>query len=123
MPYSIKNHHQNYLEIVVKGLFDKKSALAAMNELLNHPEYYDKNSLWNFSSAQVGLSLMDLKEIAGVMKLFIPKQKQFADKVALFVSGRVHLGIANIFVTLSTLLPFKYKAFSDIKKAKAYLED
>lgn len=101
---------------------DMETTLAAMEELVSHPEYYDKHSFWDFSTAQVGLAIQDLKEIAGVMKLFKPARKKFANKAALLVAGRMNLAIVNIFIAFSTMLPFEYKAFCEHEEAVEYLE-
>lgn len=121
MEYLIESHLKNCLKINITGQMDKQTILAAMDELIHHPDFYEKHSLWDLTTAQMALSLQDLKEIAGVMKLFKPEKPDFANKSAFLVSGRMNLAMANIFITLATLLPFEYKAFSDLEKARDYL--
>jgi hypothetical protein len=44
-----------------------------------------------------------------------------ADKSAIILTGRLLVAMGNIFVTMTKLLPVRYKVFSDIKEAEAFL--
>jgi len=122
MGFTIEADHPAYLKIIVDGLMEKTVVLSAMAELLNHPDYCEKHSYWDLSNARMGLSLQDLKEIIGVMRLYKPRRKTFANKSAIVVDGKLEIAMANMFVTLSTLAPFRYKAFTNHEKARHYLE-
>ncbi len=110
-----------YLKIVVDSQLDKQTVLAALNELIEHPEYSVKHTLWDLRRADNSLSMVDLKEIAGIMKLFKPRNQPFANKAVLLVSGKLNIAMANLFVGLTIPLLFEYKAFHDHEKAKIYL--
>ncbi len=113
--------HDHYLEIVFDGVLVKQTVLSSLNQLVNHPEYYEKHSLWNLSDIRVGFSMSDIKEIIGVMRLFTPKQADFANRSAFLVSGQVNISLAEIVVEMARTLPFDFKVFSDSSSARAHL--
>jgi len=69
----------------------------------------------------MGLSISDLTEIIGVLKLYRPKQKEFANKSALLVSGRMNSAMVTMFTTMTKMLAFKYKVLKDEKSAESFL--
>lgn len=112
MIHQLNDSHSSYIHIVVTGVVEKKSLLDAMSEVFQHPDYHFKNSLWDFSNATgLGLSMGDMKEIVGILKLFKTKDKTFANKVALLIPDHLHQAMAALFISLSKLLPFEYKVF------------
>lgn len=113
--------HDHYLEIVFDGILVKQTILESLNQLLNHPEYYEKHSLWNMSASRLGFSIGDAKEIIGVMHLFKPKQKHFANKSVLLVSGPMGLSMVRMFTEMAQDLPFEFSVFSDHSQARAHL--
>ncbi len=121
MEHSINNSHPVYILILVSGVVDKKRILAAMSELFTHPDYHSKHSMWDFSGASMGLSIGDLGEIAGVLKLFKPQKKNFANRVALVVPMIMEMGMAKVFLSISKLLPFDYKVFENREQALPFL--
>ncbi len=120
MGFALKQH-DHYLEVVFDGVLAKHTVLSSLNQLLNHPEYYEKHSLWNMSESKSGVSMNDFKEIVGVMRLFSPKQIDFANKSALLVSGQVNTSLAEMFTEMARTLPFDFKVFSDSSSARAHL--
>ncbi len=121
MEHVLDNSHPLYIQLNIFGTLDKPSLLSAMSEVFQHPDYMNKHSLWNFTQATMGLSIEDLNEIVGVLSLFKPQQKNFANKVALVVPTIMELSMAKIFVSLSKFLPFSYKIFKTKEDAKAFL--
>ncbi len=113
--------HDHYLEVVFDGVLVKHTVLSSINQLLNHPEYYEKHSLWNMTDSRVGFSMTDIKEIIGVMRLFSPKKADFANRSALLVAGQVNVSLAEIVIEMARSLPFDFKVFSDPSRAKKHL--
>ncbi len=120
MEYRIEDHHNGYIKIVIHGPLVKDKILPVMSELLCHPEYPVKNSLWDLRGATMNLSFEDLKEIVGIMKLYKPKTKKFANKSALLVSGKLEIALANLFVLIAKFLPFDYRAFTSLSEAEVF---
>ncbi len=121
MGYIIDRSHDKYIKITVSGLADKETLLKAAAEVLQDPEYTVKNTMWLFSEAKLGLDIADLKELAGIFSLYKPEVKEFANKSAIVLSGRLLTAMGEIFVTMTKLLPVRYKVFNDIKAAEAFL--
>lgn len=121
MGYRLEPDHNSYLHIILEGRLDKATALAAMNDLMIHPEYPVKNTLWDFDKVQMGLNLQDIGEIVGILRLYKPVNKKFANRVAFLVKNQMELAMANVFIAGTALLPFKYKAFTDLNKARRFL--
>ncbi len=121
MEYVLDASNKKYIKVTVSGIVDKSNLVAAMSELMQHSEYIKKHSFWDFYEATIGLTIGDLKEIAGVLKLYKPKIKDFANKSAIVVPGEMHKAMVDLFITMTKLLPFEYKVFNDRKKAEAFL--
>lgn len=95
-----------------------------MKDLVTHPEYEAKHSLWDFSRAEQGsLGILDIKEIVGFLRLYKPRGKTFANKSAIMVSSQFHMGIVNVFISMSKILPFKYQVFTKFEEAVKFLSD
>jgi len=121
MDFELDASHEKYIKITISGLIVKLELISVMAEILQHSEYMDKHTFWDLREASMGLSIGDLKEIVGVLRLYKPERKDFADKAALLVPGKMHSAMAEMFVTMSKLLPIKYRVFNDWNKAEAYL--
>ena len=70
MEYQLDASHNKYIKVTVSGIIEKVGFIAAISELMQHSEYLNKHSLWDLSNSTVGLTIGDLKEIAGVLRLF-----------------------------------------------------
>ncbi len=121
MEYTLDNSHSVYIQMNVSGVVDKSGLLSAMSELVMHPDFTDKHSLWDFTQATMGLSISDFGEIAGVLGLYKSQKKNFANKSALLIPNLMELSMAKMFVSISKLLPFKYKVFKTREKALVFL--
>ncbi len=121
MEFTLDASHEKYIKTTVSGMVTKPYLISAISQLMQHPEYIDKHSLWDFSEANMGISIEDLQEIVGILRLYKPKQKNFANKSALLVPGQMNNAMVNLFVTMSKLLPIKYRVFKDWNKAEEYL--
>ncbi len=121
MDFQLDASHEKYIKITISGLVVKPELISVMAKILQHPEYLDKHTFWDLTEASMGLSVADFKEIIGVMRLYKPERKDFADKAALLVPGKFNSAMAEMFVTMSKLLPIKYRVFNDWDEAEAYL--
>ncbi len=117
----LDSSHARYIKITISGVLVKPELIAVMAQILQHPEYLDKHTLWDLTEASMGLAIADLMEIVGVLRLYKPARKDFADKAALLISGKFNSAMAEIFVTMSKVLPVKYRIFNDWDKAEAYV--
>ena len=121
MDFELDSPHEKYIKITITELIVKPELISVMAQILQHPDYLDKQTLWDLREANMGLSIWDLKEIVGVLRLYKPPKKDFANKAALFVPGKFNSAMAEMFVAMSKLLPIKYRVFNDLKQAESYL--
>jgi hypothetical protein len=121
MDFKLDASHKKYIKITISGLVMKPALISVMAKILQHPEYLDKHTFWDLTEASMGLSIADLKEIVGVLRLYKPERKNFADRAAMLVSGKLNSAMLEMFVTMSKLLPIKYRVFNDWDKAEAYI--
>ncbi len=121
MGYQIDDKNDEYISITLTGMMDKQCIISALSELLNHPDYHKKHSLWDFSEARMGLTLGDLSEIIGVLRLFKTIENKFANRSALVITGKLQLAMGNVFISMATMLPFDYKVFENKEAAKTFL--
>lgn len=121
MNFELDTAHAGYFSVTISGLIVKTELIPLMAEILQHPEYESKHTFFDLREADMGLSIGDLKEIIGILRLYRPRKKNFADKSALLVSGKLHSAIADMFVTMTGLLPVKYRVFRKREQALAYL--
>lgn len=122
MAYILDDSHPVYIRMTVTDVVDKPGLIAAMSELVNHPDYPVKHSLWDFTRAALGISLGDLREIVGVLRLYKPRQENFANRSALLVPDTMHIAMVDVFISMTKFLPFNYKAFRTVEAAVAFLE-
>ncbi len=121
MEHSLDDSHTLYILITISGVVDKKGVITAMSELFTHPDFQSKHTMWDFTRASMGLSIGDLREIIGILKLFKPPRKNFANRVALVVPMRMEMNMAKIFLSISKLLPFDYKVFENREQTLPFL--
>ncbi len=121
MEFTLDAENDQYIKIVVSGLVVKPEIISVISQLLQHPEYLIKHSYWDFREATMGLSIDDLSEIVGILRLYKPKQRKFANKSALLVSGQMNNAMVNVFATMTKMLPFNYKVFKDNENAISFL--
>ena len=119
--YQFDSSHEKYIKITVSGILTKEEIIATMTELMQHPEYSYKHSLWAFSKFSMGLSIENLKEIADIVRDYKPKGINPALKSAIVVPGKVYKEIAVLFIKAATEQPFNYQAFTDKDAAISFL--
>lgn len=67
MEAELDSSHAQYIKLTINGLIVKPELISVMAQILQHPEYLDKHTLWDLREANMGLSIADFKEIVGVM--------------------------------------------------------
>ena len=122
MEYRIDDSHQHYIKIVVNGALEKDRVIEVIKDLVTHPEYEKKHSLWDMANAEQGtFDIMDIREIVGFLRLYRPKRKDFADRSVFIVASEMNRVFVNIYITLSKILPFKYHVCTELSEAEAFL--
>ena len=122
MDYTLDHTHQDYIRMTVSGFMNKHDLLEAMKELITHPDYSTKHTLWDMTDVDRGtIGMADVKEIIGFLRLYKPKEKNFANKSVFFVSNDMNKAFIDLFITMSKMLPFKYKVYTSEDEAVAYL--
>ncbi len=121
MEYGFDASHEKYIEATASGVIRPTDLIAAVSELMQHPDYSHKHSLWVFSNFSLGIDTDGLKEVVNAFRSYKPKTTEFANKSALVVSAPTYKAIIDIFVTIASGLPFEYRSFTDKKKAIAFL--
>ena len=120
--YKLDNSHQKYIRIIVVGGIEKNDIISAMKDLMTHSDYPVKHTLWDMSGAHQGsIDVLDIKEIIGVLRLYRPKQENFAGKSVFLVSGAMNKALLNVYINLSKMLPFSYRVYTDRVKAVEFL--
>ncbi len=120
--YEIDNQHECFLEIVIRGEITKHIFLATLSELVNHPEFYEKHILLNILNAQIALNFAEMKEIAGVMRLYTFQEKITSKKFAVLASGAFTVSVAQMGIDLFSYLPLEYNTFNDSDDAINFLK-
>lgn len=121
MDFKLDATHDKFIKMTVSGLVLKPELISAVSQLMQHPEYVEKNSYWDFTEASMGLAISDLSEVIGILRLYRPPKKDFANKSAFLISGEMNSAMANVFITMARMLPFKIKVFNDKGKAESFL--
>ena len=121
MEFTLDPSRETYIKITISGLITKSRLIPVMAEILQHPQYPDKHMYWDLTQASMGLSIGDLKEIIGVLRLYKPGKKNFADRSSILVSGKMNKAMGELFVTMTKVLPVKYRIFTAPDEAENYL--
>lgn len=119
--YEINNQHDCFLEIIIQGDITKHIFLATLSELVNHPEFYEKHLLLNILNAQIALNFAEMKEVAGVMRLYTFQENMTSKKFAVLASGAFTLSVAQMGIDLFSYLPLEYSTFIDPEDAINFL--
>lgn len=112
MEYQLGNSHPAYIKINVKGYLTKTEMLTAILEVMQHPDYHHKHSFCDCTDAMMGMSIFDLMEIVEIFKSYRPQGENFANKIAVLISGHMNMAIMEIFTPMTKSLPFHFKAFA-----------
>ncbi len=114
---------KHILRVILSGKLDQNSLFDAQKELMLHPEYPHKNSLWKFDKEFVcDFSSQGMADLISRIKLFYPADAT-KQKAALLASSSMHYAILQLFCEDAGKegLPFKFKAFQNQEKAETWL--
>lgn len=121
MKYEFDSSNERYIEVGTSGLISKADLIAATSELMKHPDFSHKHSLWVFFDFTLGIDIDELKEVAGTFRLYRPKQADFVNKQAIVLPSHMYKAIVNLSFTITSGLPFEFHSFTDKSKAIAFL--
>ena len=114
---------QDILRVYLYGKLDLQSLFDAQRELMLHPEYPHKNSLWIFDDEFVcDFSSLGFADLIERIKRYYPigATKQ---KAALIARTNTHYAILQMFCDEASYdgSPFAFKAFQEFDKAEQWL--
>lgn len=113
------------IEVFLSGKLAQQSLFDAQAELMLHPDYPVKNSLWIFDhDFECHFSCDGYTELINRIKLFCPVGTT-RKKSALCTHTGVHFAMAQCFCEEAKYihLPFKIRTFKDEQKARAWLAE
>ncbi|HWQ89348.1 MAG TPA: hypothetical protein VN374_05195 [Desulfitobacteriaceae bacterium] len=120
--HTITNDGQ-FLKVLLDGKFNEKELLVTQKELMSHPEYAFKNSMWIFSNAfQPVLSPTSIDLLIERIKLLFPEVAK-KDKAALVSCSNTQNAILQVICSKfdAASVPFKFRAFQDYHEAVSWL--
>ena len=121
--YFIKKKPGRFLDITIKGDLTKPLFFKAMHELINHPDYFEKSTIWNLLDAKMRLSFEDLREITYILRKYKLQQKVNEKKLAVVASGEFNIYIIKFSIELLSFLPFEFRIFDDYDEAIIFLKN
>jgi tRNA A37 threonylcarbamoyladenosine biosynthesis protein TsaE len=84
------------------------------------PEFPEKNDIWIFHEGPVKLTYVDLYRLKDFIEENYP-ENAIKNKTAIVVESGTQKAIAESFIQITVNLPFKIKAFSDLKSAEDWI--
>ncbi|WDP89348.1 MAG: hypothetical protein HUN04_06265 [Desulfobacter sp.] len=118
--FRLKNH-RHYLEVITSGTLVKNTILSSLGELLKHPEYPAKPSLWNLYQSTPGFSMADLSEIVGILRQSPCNHPERLKKTVILVQGQFHASMAGLFTGMARDLPYHWQVSTTMGEAEAFL--
>ena len=99
------------------------SIISSIGELLKQPGFHRIPLLWNLARAKIHLSMADLSDIVDVLgRMPAAPAACLKNPVSVVVSGNFNFSIASVFVEAAAALPYQWKIFSDVPRARKYLQ-
>ena len=123
MEYMIDISIDNYFKIAITGVVKKSDLNPVLSEIIMHPDYAKKHTLWDYSSASLDLNIEDITELSGILRLIRPKTENFANKSVIVVPGELDKAKVDFFISMTKSGPLKFKVFRDTKSAERYLQE
>ena len=116
---------KNIIQVFLHGKLNQNSLFDAQKDLMLHPEYAHKNSLWHFDKDFVcDFSNAGMADLISRIKLFYPTDAT-KQKAALLATSSMHYAILQLFCDDAEIegLPFRFRAFQSHEKADAWLNE
>lgn len=120
--HSVQND-PDYLLVSVTDKVDQQSLYEAQSDLMLHPEYPHKNSLWVFDEGCVcDFSSLGMFEMLGRIKTFFPIHGT-KEKAAMFAKNFTFYSMVKLFCEEAEQegIPFTMKPFRKFDDAKSWL--
>jgi hypothetical protein len=120
--HQIQNE-KHFLRLSLTGIIDQFALYEAQKDLMLHPEYPHKNSLWVFDhGCSCNFSHIGMLEMASRIKTLFPIGGT-KKKGALLVGNAVHFGFIKMFCdeVEHMRLPFTMKPFISLSQATSWL--
>jgi len=120
--HTITNDGQ-FLKVLLDGKFNEKELLVTQKELMSHPEYPLKNSMWIFSNTfQPVITGASIDLLIEKINLNFPAGAK-KDKAALVSCSNTQNAIMQVVCSKfdAANVPFKFQAFQDPLEAEAWL--
>jgi hypothetical protein len=117
------NNEQGFIRVILSGRLDQQSLVDAQKELMLHPEYPFKNSLWIFEEDfECHFSNDGMIDLIKQIKTYFPIGAT-KDKAALCAKSNTHYAIMQLFCEEADgeNLPFEIRAFQNCRQAEAWL--
>lgn len=111
------------IEVYLHGKVSQQDLLDAQKDLMVHPDYSHKNSLWIFDKLfECGFTSEDFAELLNRIKLFYPFGAT-KKKAALLAARGIHFGMLQLYCEDADQadLPFKFRAFMNYTEAVDWL--
>jgi len=121
MEYEFDSSHERYIEARASGRITKADIIVAASELMKHPDFLSKQTLWIFFDFSLGIDIDGLKEVTEVFRLYRPKQADFVNKQAIVVPSHMYEAVVNLSITIANGLPFEFHSFTDKDTAVDFL--
>ncbi|NTU57782.1 MAG: hypothetical protein HGB00_02520 [Chlorobiaceae bacterium] len=113
----------HFLFVLMTGKVDQLSLHEAQKELMLHPDYAHKNTLWMFDEAcECDFSNFVMFEMLNRIKVFFPIESS-KQKAALVGVAPMHYSFLKLFCDEAEHegLPFKVQPFHSYQEAEAWL--
>lgn len=111
------------LAVLLYGKLSQQSLFDAQQELMLHPNYSSRNSLWVFDKHfECGFSSIVFGELVNRIKLYCPINTT-KKKAAILTASGTHFGMMQLYCNEAEAagLPFKFKAFREYEEAEEWL--
>jgi hypothetical protein len=121
--HSVHDEH-HFLRVSINGTVDLKELYDTQKDLMLHPAYPHKNSLWVFGdSFTCDFSINEMFNMIDRIKLFFPIGGT-KEKSAFLVSSNLHLAFFKLFSeeAENRKIPFKIRSFMNYAEAEAWLK-
>ena len=107
---------EDYILVEPKEV-DYWEILEGIVQVLNLPEFSEKNDLWLFNNVPIKLAYDDLYKFKDHLEEIYPENEN-GNKTAIVVDSGVQEALALFFIQIAKDLPFEINVFSDLKTAE-----
>ncbi len=110
---------EDYILVEPKEV-DYWEILEGIVQVLNLPEFSEKNDIWLFNNVPIKLAYDDLYKFKDHLEEIYPENEN-GNKTAIVVDSGVQEALALFFIQIAKDLPFEINVFSDLKTAEDWI--